>query len=419
MHLTTCPDPFPLDAHATNVLSEGRRLRERGPLVAAVLDGGIRTWATAHRDVAEAILGGRAFRKNPQHWADFRNGKIPSDWGLLEFITLPGMLNEDGTRHRELRSLVSTAFTPRRVEDLRPRIAEITQKLITDLANTAPGEFVDLRRRFAFRLVTQVICHLFGLDPGSSDTLAQDYMAIHDSRSSAEEVAAGKSGVQSVIADLIAEKRRHPADDLTSALISATDGEEASLDDNMLLATLMLFLFAGHETTQNLITNAIEALADHPQLLALIRDGTFSVDDAVEETLRWNSPINTIMFRYAAEDVVVAGTDLTVKAGEAVVICVAATGRDAEAFGPDADIFDPSRSALAQHLAFGHGAHYCIGAPLARLIAPMAVGALFQHFNVDRIGAPESRPIPSYVSNSYTEWWTRLKPRHTAAKAST
>ncbi|MFE9966437.1 cytochrome P450 [Streptomyces sp. NPDC005525] len=413
MDLASCPEAelFPLDPHNINIHDEGQRLNARGHIVPVLLDQRIRAWATGNRAVAEAILGGPDFRKHPDNWADLRvPGKIPADWGILEFIKMPGMLNEDGPRHRELRNLVSKAFTPRRVELLRPCIDTIVGQLISSLKETAPDEFVDVRRRFAFELPMQIICHLFGLDPSSSGTLARDYTAIHDSRSSAAQVEAGKAGVAGIIGTLIAEKRQHEGDDLTSALIRATDGENATLDDTLLLYTLMLFLFAGHETTQNLISNALKALADHPTQLTRVRAGTVSIDAVVEETLRYNSPINTIMFRYAAADVAVPGTDVVVKAGEAVVICVAATGRDETAFGPDAHTFDPFRSVLEQHLAFGHGVHYCIGAPLARMMASTAVGAFLDAFDLDRTGAPESEPISSYSSNCDRELWGRLTP---------
>lgn len=403
-------DLFPLDPHAADVLEEGRRLRERGPLVPVLLDGGVRAWATGHRDVAEAVLGGRQWRKNPDHWADLKvPGRVPRDWGILEFITMPGLLNEDGARHRELRGLVGKAFTPKRVEHLRPRINAITEQLLSNVG-AMPG-LVDLRREFAFELPMQIICELFGLDPSAGESLARDYTAIHDSRSTPADVAAGKGGVATVISDLIAEKREVPGDDLTSALITATDSENAVLDDGMLISTLMLFLFAGHETTQNLITNAVKALIEHPGQLEALRSGTVSVEDVVEETLRVNGPINTIMFRYAAEDIEVLGTGVTVRAGEPVVICVAATGRDDTAFGPTADTFDPDRDILAQHLAFGHGAHYCIGAPLARMMAQVALTQLVAAFELDQADAPAAEPIGSYSSNSDTALHLRLTHR--------
>ncbi|MFE9966468.1 cytochrome P450 [Streptomyces sp. NPDC005525] len=354
--------------------------------------------------------------KNPRHWADLRENKIPAHLPILEFVRMPGMLNEDGDAHRTLRNLVGKAFTPRRVAELQPRIDAIVQQLIADLAKVAPQESIDLRHRYAFALPMQVICHLFGLDPANGDALARDYAAIHDSGSTQAEVQAGKAGVGAVIAGLIAGKRQNPGADLTSALIRATDGEGATLNDELLMYTLMLFLFAGHETTQSLVANALKALADHPTELARVRAGEVTVDAVVEEVLRYNSPINTIMFRYAAADVAVPGTDVVVKAGEAVVICVAAAGRDETAFGPDAHTFDPSRKVLAQqHLAFGHGVHYCIGAPLARMMASTAVGAFVDAFDLDRTGAPESEPLSSYSTNSDRALWGRLKPAATGS----
>ncbi|GAA2767586.1 cytochrome P450 [Streptomyces paradoxus] len=417
MELATCPEDqlFRLDPRALDVNGEGVRLREAGRLVPAVLDGGIRVWATGHLPVAAAILGGRQFRKHPQHWADLQAGRITDAPGVLEFALMPGMLNEDGARHRELRGLVSKAFTLRRVESLRPRIDTIVGELIAELAQTDPQEFVDLRRHFAFPLPMRIICELFGLDYSASDDLARHYKAIHDGRSGKADIDAGRAGVVRIITGLIAERRRQPGDDLTSALIAATDGEGAVLDDELLLLTLMMFLFAGHETTQSLLVNALKALVDHPEQLELVRSGAVSIDSVVEETLRWASPINTLLFRYAAEDVVVGG--VPVKKGDAIALCIAASGRDDEAFGPTADQFDAARQTLVQHVAFGHGAHYCIGAPLARLMARTALAAFTETFDFDQTGAPAAEPVSTYASNSLNLLAGRLRLRHPVSTA--
>ncbi|MFD4412490.1 cytochrome P450 [Streptomyces sp. NPDC058475] len=417
MDVDTHPDPFVLDATAADVHGDARRLNALGPLVEAVLsDSGLSVLATGNRDVAEAILGDREnFMKDPEHWTDLREGLVP-EGGIMDFATMPGMLNADGAEHRKLRGLVSDAFTARRVENLRPRIEEIVQTLIADLAQAAPSGFLELRRRFAFELPMQILTHLFGLDPSSGETLARNYTAMHAS-STAEEATAGKHGVVAAIAALIAEKRRNPGDDLTSALIAECDGADATLDDELLMFTLMLFLFAGQSTTQDLIVNTLKALADHPAQLARVRAGAVPIEDVVEEVLRWNSPIQTIMFRYAVRDVVVPGTDVTVRKGRAVVICVAATGRDEHSFGPDAHAFDPSRNADKRHLSFGWGVHFCMGAPLARMMTTMAVRAVVEAFDLDRAGAPASVPISSFSPNSDVELWMGLKPRAAASAA--
>ncbi|MEU3984625.1 cytochrome P450 [Streptomyces sp. NPDC026672] len=413
MDLATESELFQLDGEATDVLGEARRLHARGRLVPAVADG-IRCWATGDHEVAMAVLKGDTFKKHPRHWADLRNGLVPDTVPILEFVTMPGMLNEDDHRHRELRGLVSSAFTPRRVEELRPRIEAIVDELIAELSQASPASpdsFIDLRHRFAFPLPMQVICHLFGLDLVSSETLAWDYATLHDSRSSPEQAAEAKAAVLAVIAGLIADKRQNPGDDLASALIGATNGEGATLDDELLLYTLMLFLFAGHETTTNLISNALKALSQHPDQLARVRAGEVPVKDVVEEVLRYNSPIHSIMFRYATEDTEVPGTDVTVKKGDAVAVFVAATGRDTAVFGPQSDVFDPSRRPAASHLSFGQGAHFCIGAPLARMMATTALTKFLRHFDWDPTGAPATRPISSYSSNADTAYFARLSPR--------
>ncbi|MET9578752.1 cytochrome P450 [Streptomyces massasporeus] len=417
MELATCPEGqlFRLDGRALDVHGDGVRLREAGRLVPAVLDGGIRVWATGHLPVAAAILGGREFRKHPKHWADLQAGRITDAPGVLEFALMPGMLNEDGARHRELRGLLSKAFTLRRVESLSPRIDTIVGELIAELAQTAPHEFVDLRRRFAFPLPMRIICELFGVDYSTSHDLARHYAAIHDGRSGKADIDAGKAGVVRIINELIDERRRQPGDDLTSALIQATDGEGAVLDDELLLLTLMMILFAGHETTQSLLVNALKALADHPEQLELVRSGSVSIDSVVEETLRWASPINTLLFRYAAEDVVVGG--VPVKKGDAIALCIAASGRDGDAFGPTADQFDGARQTLVQHLGFGHGAHYCIGAPLARLIARTALAAFTETFDFDQTGAPAAEPVATYATHSLNLLAGRLRLRQPVSTA--
>ncbi|MGN9819733.1 cytochrome P450 [Streptomyces sp. SD11] len=419
MTTSTQQDPFILDAIAADVHGDAQRLRALGPLVEAVLsDSGLKVLVCPDRDVAERILGDReTFRKNPEHWTDLRDGLVPQG-GIMEFATMPGMLNADGAEHRKLRGLVSDAFTARRVENLRPRVEEIVQSLLGDVAAAATTNgFLELRRRFAFELPMQILTNLFGLDPDSGEVLARNYTAIHAS-TTAEASLAGKAGVLAVIADLIEAKRRHPADDLTSALIAATDGQDAALDDELLVATLMLFLFAGQATTADLIVNCLKALADHPGELAHVRAGVLSVEDVVKEVLRWNGPIQTIMFRYPVRDVVVPGTDVLVKKGRAIAIHVAATGRDERAYGADAATFDPSRDTdIKKHLAFGYGVHYCMGAPLALMMTTTAVAQLIERFDLDRTGAPTSRPISSFSPNSDAELWMRLSARTTAPAA--
>ncbi|MFF1629553.1 cytochrome P450 [Streptomyces sp. NPDC058272] len=391
-----------LDPYATDVVAEGHRIRQLGHLVPVEIDGVVKTWATADHATAEQIFTSPDFRKDPEHWTAFRNGEIPSGWPLLALITMRSMLNRDGADHTRLRSLLSRAFTPRRVELLRPRIEEMAGQLLDGLAD-AEGA-VDVRKHYAFPLPMGVICELFGVDdPSDRRRLADNYGAIVSSRSSEDEVMKAQAGLGEVIGRLIESKRARPGDDLTSALIAAHDEDQDRLSGEELAQTLLLMLFAGHETSKNLITNAIRSLLSHPDQLALVHSGSADTgwSHVVEETLRWASPIRVVMFYYAAKDVEMG--DVLIRAGEPVLIYVAATGRDHAHFGTDADEFDVSRSTAAQHLSFARGVHYCIGAPLGRMTATIAVEALFRRFDVACADLDALVSEWTYASNSVQE----------------
>ncbi|MEV8605622.1 cytochrome P450 [Streptomyces griseoviridis] len=387
-------DPFNADG-----VAEGDRLRELGALVPIVLDAGaVRTWATADYAMAKRVFISEAFSKDPVHWRAYMDGEIPTGWPLLPLITMQSMLNREGADHQRLRKLLSAAFTPRRIELLRGTVETMAEALLDEIAR-AERE-VDLRRDYAFPLPMGVISHLFGVDdPADRDLLARHYGTVISSTSTPQEVQAAQLGLGQVITALIAAKRTRPGADLTSALIDARDGDDR-FTEGELVETLLLMLFAGHETSKNLITNAIAALLRHPKYLAAAREGT-DPDWAlpvVSETLRWASPIRVVMFYYATRDVELDGQ--LVRTGEPVLLYIAATGRDRTRFGSDADSFKPERTDAAHHLSFGRGVHYCIGAPLGQMTASIALHALFRRFDVE---CPTLDTLPSeatYASNS-------------------
>jgi cytochrome P450 len=210
-----------------------------------------------------------------------------------------------------------------------------------------------------------------------------------------------------VLTELVAAKRESPGDDLTSGLIAARDDQDdTALSEQELLDTLVLMVSAGHETTVNLIDNAVHALLTRPEQLAHVREGRAGWDDVVEETLRADAPVASLPLRYAVEDIVLSelggpeGTVIT--KGEAILASYAAAGRDPERHGKDADQFDVTR-ADKEHLAFGHGVHRCLGAPLGRLEALIALPALFDRFPGLRLAVPaeELTSVDSFISNGH------------------
>lgn len=180
-----------------------------------------------------------------------------------------------------------------------------------------------------------------------------------------------------IIGELVAIRREHPGDDMTSVLIAERDEDGSQLTDKELCDTLMLVINAGHETTVNLLDQAIVALLTHPEQRAAVTDGTVSWENVVEEALRYESPVAHLPLRYAVEDIDVGGVHIA--KGEAILASYAAAGRDPKVHGDNAGVFDVTR-ANKDHIAFGHGVHHCIGAPLARLEALIALPAIFRRF---------------------------------------
>ncbi|MER5969058.1 cytochrome P450 [Streptomyces sp. NPDC002055] len=383
--------PLGFDQHADNA-----RLRDTGAAALVELPGQVQAWALARHDALQQALADPRFVKSPEHWSALTEGRVPPGWPLMTFIMNKGMTTADGDEHRRLRGLVSKAFTPRRTAALRPRIEELTDSLLDSLADAAPGP-VDLRAHFAYPLPIGVISELLGIPEDRRDTLHGLCEILVSSTTPPAEAIANVRALHAALGEIIARKRQHPGDDLTSALIAAReDGDRLSEEE--LVGTLLLMFLAGHATTLNLICNAVRALLTHPDQLALVRAGEQTWSAVVEEALRWDSPVGQFPMRYAAEDIEIDGT--IIAKGEAVLASYAAAGRDPRAHGRNAERFDITRGPT-RHLSFGHGAHFCLGAPLARMEAETALQRLFHRFPALQLAAaPEDlQPLPSIVSN--------------------
>ncbi|WP_432588373.1 cytochrome P450 [Streptomyces sp. HD1123-B1] len=398
-------DPTGAAQHAVN-----DRLRARGAAVPILLPGEVSAYAITRHEELKEFVTHPDVAKNARHFAALRNGDIPPGWPLATFATVQGMTTADGADHRRLRSLVTRAFTPRRVEAMRPAVEELTESLLDGLeraAADAPDGVADLRRHLALPLPMGVICRLLGVDAEYQDRLHEVSNEIVSTRTGPERVVAANREMVAILGQVAAARLASPGDDLTSALIAAREENGDRLSESELIGTLLLMIVAGHETTLSLITNAVRALCNHRDQLELVLSRARDTEgpgpawgDVVEETLRWDAPVSYFPFRYPTRDLEVG--DTVIPCGAPVLVSYTSAGRDERAHGEDADRFDITRVAATRHLSFGHGAHYCLGAPLARMEATIALERLFTRFPALTVAVPDEElvPHPSFVGNS-------------------
>ncbi|MFE4591873.1 cytochrome P450 family protein [Streptomyces laurentii] len=303
------------------------------------------------------------------------------------------MLNADPPRHTRLRRLVQQAFTQRRVAALRPRIEARVTALLDALdegtiASTREGTGeIDLIERFALPLPLAVIFDLLGTDPDEPGVLQVRGHTEAGGEGDGEVSVPTAEAILDRLRALVEQKRARPGDDLLSALVAARDDGDR-LSEEEVTSMAFLLVIAGHQTTVNLVANGFHALLTHPAQLAAVRADASLIPGLVEEVLRWESPFGIATLRYTTEPVTIEGT--TIPAGEFVQIALLAANRDPEVF-PDPDRFDVTRDSSG-HLAFGHGVHHCLGAPLARLQAETAFTHLLRRFPALRLAAPAAPP---------------------------
>jgi cytochrome P450 len=327
-------------------------------------------WVLTRYDDVVAVLRDPRCAKEPMIAAvAARLGIPPGTIGL-------SMLDRDPPDHTRLRGLASKAFTPRVVEALRPRIQQIVDDL---LERVAPQGGMDLIEEFAYPLPVIVICEMLGVPvedherfKGWSLDLARglDSVMLGPDSEVAQRSGQARHALAEYFRELIAERRAAPRGDLLSALIAAEEAGDR-LSENELLATCILLLVAGHETTVNLIGNGTMALLRHPDQLQRLRENPGLIGSAVEELLRYDGPVQRTA-RTPTADVVIGGR--TIARGEIVMPFIGAADRDPGQF-PDPDRLDVARTDN-RHIAFGWGIHFCLGAPLARVEGQIAIGTL-------------------------------------------
>ncbi|MDX2704668.1 cytochrome P450 [Streptomyces sp. PA03-6a] len=393
--------PFLLDPGGRALHTESAALRARGAVTKVLLPGGVEAWSVnSHAALEHLLTDPRVSKDSQRHWPRFASGGITPQWPLYAWVAVRNMFTAYGDDHRRLRRLVAPAFTPRRTAAMRPRIQRIVDATLDGLPAGARDGVADLRRHFAYPIPVRVVTELMGVPEGGMATgLRVCIDNLFTTSLGAAEAAANHRNTYALLDELVALRRRRPGDDLTSALVAAEEDDE-HLTRAEVTDTLLLIIAAGHETTVNLLDNACFALLTSPAQLDAVRAGRATWDDVIEESLRRDAPVAHLPLRYAVEDIHVAGT--TIAKGDAILASYAAAGRDPGRHGPTADDFDVTR-ADKDHLAFGHGVHHCLGAPLARLEAAVALPALFARHPAmtlaEEPGALE--PVTSFISNGH------------------
>ncbi|MER6443020.1 MULTISPECIES: cytochrome P450 [unclassified Streptomyces] len=355
-------------------------LRNSAPVCPLRPPHGVETYLITRHDDARAALADPRLSKDMYGALDayhriFGDSSIALD---------DNMLFSDPPKHTRLRRIVQGAFTTRRVELLRPRLQQVADELLDRCATDAS---IDLLTNFAFPLPLQVICELLGVPEGERErahqwatTVARTGFGPEGKKALAE--AEGK--LRDFLVDLVARKRSEPGDDLMSALVTAQD-KDGALTDHELVSTAWVLFFAGHKTSAYLIGNAVyHLLAKQDQRQAALASPE-SLKLAIEEMLRFEGSVESSTFRHATEDIPMRG--VVIPKGALVQIAITSANRDPEVYA-DPDRLDVTRTGDQTHLSFGHGPHYCIGAPLARLEMQVALTTLFRRYPEITLAVP-------------------------------
>ncbi|MFD0420125.1 cytochrome P450 [Streptomyces sp. NPDC127108] len=361
-------DPhFPADPYPTYAW-----LREHSPAHRIPLSRGGHGWLlTRYADVVRALSDERLSKNS-----DLIGHGVPDPYAQSRLSA--NLLSLDPPDHTRLRRLVSRAFTPRRMERVRLRVTAIARELIAALPTGTP---TDLISGYALPLPFRVICELLGVD-GLIEREAFHGCVLRvfapPAGTPAEHLTGHVADLERYFTDLVAAKRRRPGEDLLSSLIDAHSAQDGSLTEDELLSMTLLMLVAGYANTVNLIGNGIHILLNSPGQAHKARaDGTL-LPKAVEEVLRYESPIERVPTLVAREHVSYGG--VRIDAGEVIYACVAGANRDPDRF-TDPDRFDPHRPDIGHHLGFGQGIHYCLGAALARIEGEVALSELLNAFD--------------------------------------
>ncbi|CAM3340206.1 cytochrome P450 [Mycobacterium frederiksbergense] len=354
-----------------------RQLRPGGPAHQVTMWNGLRAWMITGYDEARALLSDPRIAKDGATAAAlYPTGTATTIGSVLG----NNMLFKDPPDHTRLRRFVTAVFTSHAVQRLRPAIRQITDELLDAVE---PGAPTDLMQSLAQPLPIRVIGELLGVPTAERERFRSLAVPIFTS-TDATEIQPAQRELTALLTDVIAAKRSQPGDDVLSDLIRRRDDGD-QLSEEELLGTAFLLIIAGFDTTVNLIGNGTLELLRHPDQLSALRADRTLLPGAIEEILRFESPLNTATVRFTAAPVTVR--DIEIPAGELVLIALLSANRDERRF-PDADRFDITRNGN-RHIAFGRGIHHCVGAPLARMEAEIAFDRLLSRFGDIRLASDE------------------------------
>jgi cytochrome P450 len=360
-----------------------RRMRHQAPAQRAVvktLTVELNAWVVTRYDEVRELLADQRLSKDaaglPRIVERNKVGTEP-----VPMANFQSMLFSDPPDHTRLRRIMGRAFTMRRVQHLRPSIERATDTLLDAMQ---PGAEVDLISALAMPLPISVIGTLLGV-PEENQGMFRAWNAVLSSiDASMQDKQQAHLAAIAFLTELIRQKRARPGEDLISALAQPAEGDPA-LDDGELLATVFLVMNAGYETTASMLGNSVHALLLDPPLQAWLREDPGRIPAAVEEFLRYESPLNLATVRYATEPVRLG--DVQIETDDLVFVSLAAANRDPSRF-TEPDVLDLGRAGSAGHLAFGHGIHHCVGAPLARMEGEIALAKLLQRFSQWQLAVP-------------------------------
>lgn len=382
--VATGPVDITSRAWKRDLYAQYARLRAEQP-VCKVKVGARDAWLVTRYEDVMTVLKDARFVKNAR--------SVQSPEQASQQVWMPeflrplehNMLYLDDPDHMRLRLLVHKAFTPQRIEQMHGRIEQIANQLIDKMA---AKRTIDLVRDFALPLPLTVIVELLGIPMKDRTRFARWSKAIVKPQTKLYplQMVPASWFFMRYLRQLFEERRLRPTDDLVTALVQAEEAGD-KLSEDELLAMVFILLVAGHETTVNLIASGMLALLEHPDELARLRAEPSLIRTGIEELLRYTNPVETATDRYAAEDLTLGGVEI--KRGELVIAALASANRDESVFA-NADALDLSRQ-KNKHLAFGHGAHYCLGAPLARMEGSIAINLLVQRMPDLRLAVPADK----------------------------